>query len=390
MKTKTTTPHPLAAAIAIAIGVLPSALAEIREGHGPGNGGGIHLCDPNSSSTLPNVFYDLYALERTFYKKRDPELARIARKTPEEIIANRLEKAMRTQPQDASRIVPLLKYFDRHVKFDRNVEYPVIRDASIVKFDQGCAYAMLGIWEERSGFISVHQERYDLLTADPEQANINVAAFRLHETAYKLDRIYNEAATSDHAQQWVVELFSEEPLRTSIVRSARTGLSVNPAELGSKDPIIPVPVESGIYTRARGPYTVDFADYRCYEEPMMTVLPPKAEGALGVRLPEATRWSENERFRLGKERADYAVVYGIEGKRAARRFESPLLIEFSSASCSERVTYLTEGLHVYPFSTPDDSHTGRIDLSIRVGDEKTRILQALENAPANQPASVQR
>ncbi len=170
-------------------------------GNEKGNGGGIHLCEGQTT----HEFYDIYEAQARYgYKIIDRKLSM------DGYIQFALNKITKTNPYIGRKVKEQLDYLkDGHMIIRPKAKLTPVGDANILVTDEGCTYKQLANWDEVSGNLIAKKEYYDSMDA------LNKAAFRIHETLYKvgrdldlLEKDKDGNSTSDDVRRMVGEIFS--------------------------------------------------------------------------------------------------------------------------------------------------------------------------------------
>lgn len=160
-----------------------------------GNGGGVHFCETGRSEV-----YDVYEARTryglTFGNRTKPV---------KEYLTQAVEKLYYHNAYYAKLLKEKLRYVEQNMRIQPLIQLMKIEDANILLTDVKCTYEQLANWDNRTGFILIRKEYWDLLD------NLSKAALQLHEAIYKIRRDRSDN-NSDDAREMVGMLLGEQEI----------------------------------------------------------------------------------------------------------------------------------------------------------------------------------
>lgn len=171
--------------------LLSSMSVFAADGAGGGNGGGVHLCS-NGKVQMYDVYEGFTRYNLSVTKDQT---------TVDGYINKALAKIHGQFPGVGARIAAQVKYLrqEGHLLLRSNLNMRLIDDANILVTDEGCRYAQLANWDDKSNNVLVKKEIFDRLDT------ANQAALYLHEAIYKVARDFYSARNSDDVRKTVAE-----------------------------------------------------------------------------------------------------------------------------------------------------------------------------------------
>ncbi len=171
-----------------------------------GNGGGAHVCrDPETGKIRTIELYDLYE-GRVRYGFRPVDLRGVSSSV---VFAGAISRLKAEHESLAVRAEAMRLAVEKYWSPGAQRLIPSI-DSDRVMVDPGCAYEQIATWDEQVGKIFVDEELVNAL--DP----VSLGALFLHESIYKIARVYSGEVDSNETRELVARIFSGERVETEI------------------------------------------------------------------------------------------------------------------------------------------------------------------------------